>query len=150
MKQKTAIIIIILLFVAVGALRLKTFFVQAKAVAYIQNQAVRVDIAADDASRARGLSGRLELADDAGMVFLFDKPDTYNFWMKDMYIPLDMIWINNGQVVDITPNIPAPALGTTNLPLYSPREPAAIVLEVNAGWSKKHNINIGDSFLLKY
>ncbi len=150
MKQRTVLIIVGVIILTAGALRLKTFFVQDHALAYIKDQAVRVDIAADDRTRARGLSGRLELDPDAGMVFLFAKADTYNFWMKDMYLPLDMIWINNGHVVDITENIPAPSLGEMKLPLYSPKEPANIVLEVNAGYAQKHNIQIGDSFLLKY
>ena len=150
MKQKTVLIIFGLIVIAAIGLRLKTFFVQEQATAIVKDQTLKVEIMADERSRARGLSGRFELAPEAGMVFLFDKPDFHNFWMKDMFFPIDIIWINNGQIVDIIENVPAPAFGEVKLPPYSPQEAITIVLEVNAGWSKKHNIQIGDSFLLKY
>ena len=150
MKQRTVLIIFGLIVITTIGLRLKTFFVQEHSTAVVKDQTLKVEIVADERSRARGLSGRLELASDEAMVFLFDKPDFHNFWMKDMFFPIDIIWINNGQIVDIIENVPAPAFGEVKLPLYSPKEPITIVLEVNAGWSKKHNIQIGDSFLLKY
>src|SRR5262245_11301789 len=72
-----------------------------------KNKCVTVEVADNDASRIRGLQGRLGLAADNGMLFVFPQEDTYNFWMKDTLIPLDMIWLNqNKQIVDIKSNVP--------------------------------------------
>ena len=150
MKQKTVLIIVGLLVMAAGGLRLKTFFTDAPATATIKDQTITVDIAATPAARARGLGGRLELPANSGMVFIFDKSERHNFWMKDMFFPIDIIWIDGGQVVDITENVPPPALGQLKLPLYSPANPANIVLEANAGFAAKYNIRVGDPFFIKY
>jgi uncharacterized membrane protein (UPF0127 family) len=67
--------------------------------------------------------------------------------MKDMLIPLDFIWVANGKIVKIDKNVPAPAPNTPdgNLKTYSPGTPIDYVLEVNAGFSDKNNIKVGDS-----
>ncbi|MBP0650393.1 DUF192 domain-containing protein, partial [Mycobacterium tuberculosis] len=52
-----------------------------------------VEIAADDASRAEGLMFRQSMADDHGMLFDFKREQPAAFWMKNTYIPLDMVFI---------------------------------------------------------
>jgi uncharacterized membrane protein (UPF0127 family) len=66
--------------------------------------------------------------------------------MKDMLFNLDLIWIKNGLVVDITKNALAPEVNTklNELPLYKPNSDIDMVLEVNSGWTDKNNIRIGD------
>ena len=103
----------------------------------------RAEVANNSASRAKGLSGHDPLGEKEGMLFIFEKSDAYTFWMKGMKFSLDIIWINGGKVVDISENLP-PA-GLTDLKLYSPREPANWVLEINAGSAKKFGVKIGDS-----
>lgn len=49
--------------------------------------------------KAKGLSERKSLAEDSGMIFYFDEPETVSFWMKDTLIPLDIIFINNDDEV---------------------------------------------------
>src|SRR3989338_5744277 len=44
--------------------------------------------------REKGLSGHKPILDNEGMFFVFDKPDNYGFWMKDMQFPIDIIWLN--------------------------------------------------------
>lgn len=151
MSKKYLIIIMTLLALSAIGLRAKQLLVEKQATATIKDQTLAVDIAANEPTRIRGLGGRLELPAKSGMVFIFDKPERYNFWMQGMFFPIDIIWINNGRVVDLTENAPAPSLGGQfNLPLYSPREPANVVLEVNAGFAKKYNITVGDPFFIKY
>ena len=91
---------------------------------------------------AKGLSGRGSLNPGTGMFFIM--ADARDFWMKDMQFPLDIIWINDKrEVVDISENLPIPI--SSNIPFYSPKEPATYVLEINGGEAKALGINIGDA-----
>ncbi|HLD61708.1 MAG TPA: DUF192 domain-containing protein [Patescibacteria group bacterium] len=93
--------------------------------------------------KARGLSYRESLDKDKGMIFFFDPPSKESFWMKGMNFSLDMIWIRDNAVIDITKN--APPLKDSLRPLYySPKEPADMVLEINAGQADEYGIQIGD------
>jgi uncharacterized protein len=105
--------------------------------------ALRVEVAADEASRQLGLGGRDSLAADRGMLFvLADRSPA--FWMKGMRFPIDIIWIDADRVVDVSPKVPAPAGADAPLPTYSPDRPADLALEVNAGWAKRHGVARGD------
>ncbi len=53
-----------------------------------------LEIASNEASRELGLGKRDSLAEDGGMIFVFNKLDKYGFWMKDTKFPLDIIWLN--------------------------------------------------------
>ena len=65
-----------------------------------------------------------------------------------MHFPLDMIWIHNGKVVDISENVPV-AFDTANPIFYRPKVPAQYVIEVNAGFSSRHGITEGDVVVFK-
>ena len=106
----------------------------------------RVDVANNDWSRARGLSGRKVLGDSEGMLFIFDKPKVQKFWMKGMNFPLDIIWINGSKVVGVSENLPLAPL--MDLKLYSSNEPVNLVLEINAGSAKKWNIVSGSEVFI--
>ncbi|MEX0916501.1 MAG: DUF192 domain-containing protein [Candidatus Spechtbacterales bacterium] len=111
---------------------------------------LNVEVADDAIERAQGLSGRASLQPNTGMLFLFGEPVLASFWMKDMNFALDILWIRDGVVVDITQNIPAPT--GDELPTYQPNEPVDMVLEVNAGWVAEHggkNALIGEYILLQ-
>ena len=104
-----------------------------------------VEIRDDDAERSLGLSGRAVLDDDAGMLFLFNSPQRPLFWMKDMLMDIDMIWIRDGVVVDMHEYVPAPTLGEPRLATRVSREDVDSVLEVAAGWVERHGLEIGDT-----
>ena len=109
---------------------------------------IPVEIADTDEKRTKGLSGKSSLDEKSGMLFVFEKKGIIPiFWMKDMLIPIDMIWIREGKVVKIDKNVPAPVAGTPDSKLvnYSPGTPIDYVLEVNAGFSDKNNLKVGDS-----
>lgn len=91
----------------------------------------------------RGLSGRQSLGPSEGMVFLMATSDQHEFVMRDMRFPLDIIWIDGNTVVDISQDVPNPR-GHEKPMTISPRVPANLVLEVNAGWTRLHQINVGD------
>lgn len=108
---------------------------------------IPVEVAETETAREKGLSGRPSLDKDKGMLFIFSKPDFYQFWMPDMNFPIDIIWINDGKVVGITPNV-SNDFDPKNPRIYSPPQPAQYVLEVSAGFSTEKNIKIGDAVVL--
>jgi uncharacterized membrane protein (UPF0127 family) len=105
---------------------------------------VSVDIVDTPALRARGLSGRPGLAPEEGMLFLFETPRIQSFWMKDMRFEIDILWIRDGRIVGITPDVPLPD-GPRELPQYRSPVPCDVVLEVRAGAAKRWGLLIGDS-----
>ncbi|MBU0533127.1 DUF192 domain-containing protein [Candidatus Micrarchaeota archaeon] len=101
---------------------------------------LNVEIADNFTTRAKGLMGRSSLGEYEGMLFVFDQPGYYGFWMMNTSIPLDAIFIaENGTVVDIIEMNPG------NYKLYKPKEMAKYVLEVNQYFSTKNSIFIGKS-----
>lgn len=103
---------------------------------------VRVTVADTQATREKGLSGHAPLAPDEGMLFVFAQDDRYAFWMKDMRFAIDILWINDGVIADITTDV-APAAPGEELPLYFPRVPVDRVLEVPAGFARAHGLRTG-------
>ena len=114
-----------------------------KGVIEINGQKLTVEIAQTDVQQQKGLGGRSIMPENEGMLFLFTNDSQPIFWMKDMEFGLDLIWIKDNQVIEITANVPPPTLASENLALYQPAKPINKVLEVNAGWAKKHEINVG-------
>jgi uncharacterized membrane protein (UPF0127 family) len=105
-----------------------------------------VELAQTPAQWEKGLSGRDSLQGIDGMLFLFPHYHIPVFWMKDTYIPLDMIWLKDNVVLGITPDVPPS--NDSNPPTYSPNQPIDAVLEVPAGWSKANNVQIGDTLTI--
>ena len=103
---------------------------------------LEVEIADDERERARGLMGRTELAEDAGMVFLFDEPNRGGFWMKDTLIPLSIAyWDEEGRIVSIIDMEPCPE---DPCPLYDPGRAYVGAVEANVGWFREHGVEVGD------
>jgi uncharacterized protein len=99
-----------------------------------------VEIAKDDASRARGLMDRRYMAPNHGMLFEFDSDDPVTFWMKDTYIPLDMVFITRaGVVARVVAN--AEPLSENVIPSGVP---VAAVLELNGGTAAAIGVKPGD------
>jgi len=115
------------------------------------SQTVNVQIADTESARNLGLSGRENLPDDTGMLFVFPAEGKFAFWMKDMKFPLDFIWIHNGKVSQITANVGIePGLPDAALHTYLPSSLVDSVLEVNAGWTAKNRLKVGDPAIVNY
>ena len=114
-------------------------------VAVFANVSVTLEVARTDAERQRGLGGHAPLGETEGMLFVFERPAFHTFWMKGMLFPLDLIWIENGVVVHIERDAPhhPPETPDLRLPLYAPSAMATYVLEVNAGFTARHGIEVG-------
>ena len=100
---------------------------------------VRVEVAATNRDRMRGLMFRERMDADAGMIFLFDRAKHNVFWMHNTLLPLDMIFITTdmrvlGVVESATPQTDDPR-GVEGDSQY--------VLEVNAGYARAHGIGPG-------
>lgn len=109
----------------------------------IGNVRFTLEIAKTQATRELGLMYRSNLAEDAGMLFVFDKPAVQSFWMKNTLIPLDMLFLDqNFVVIDIKEAVPS----CTHDPcsLYTSAYPAQYVLELKAGQTKAKQIQLGD------
>ncbi|MGH6872273.1 MAG: DUF192 domain-containing protein [Rhizomicrobium sp.] len=100
----------------------------------------QVEIAADDASRERGLMFRKSMEDDHGMLFDFHRDEGVAFWMKNTVMPLDLIFIRgDGAISSIAPN--ATPYSTQEIPSA---EPVRAVLELKAGRAEALGIVPGD------
>lgn len=100
----------------------------------------QVEVMATEEQRARGLMHRREMAADRGMLFDFKTVQPVAFWMKNTYIPLDMIFIDaRGEIVNIAEN--TEPMSERSVPSG---KPVLGVLEVNAGISRKFGIKPGD------
>jgi len=100
---------------------------------------LKVEIAQTDDSRMDGLMFRENLPENQGMLFAFPYQKILSFWMRNTYIPLDIAFIDeNGVIVDIQHMKPLD--DSVN---YISNAPALYALEVNPGWLKKHDINLG-------
>lgn len=110
-----------------------------------------VFVADGPVERTLGLGGTAKLEGNEGMIFLYDEADTYEFWMKEVNYPLDIIWLNDLEVVDITENVQPEDIATPDSDYrhYAPVVPANAVLEVNAGVVERQDIQIGDTVMIK-
>ena len=99
-----------------------------------------VEVAVTPEEHARGLMYRSRLADDAGMVFVFEEPSVQRFWMKNTLIPLDMIFIGKDRkIVGVVENA-APETETERMV----GAPSQYVLEIGGGLSAKLGIHRGE------
>ncbi|MBI4144591.1 DUF192 domain-containing protein [Candidatus Woesearchaeota archaeon] len=103
---------------------------------------IEVEIADSDEELQRGLMFRDTLSSDAGMLFVFPDLKQRTFWMKNVRIPLDMIFVDsNNNVNEVKANLP-PCKQEPCL-VYPSEYPAQYVVEVNAGFAAAHNIGRG-------
>jgi len=101
--------------------------------------ALEVELAETARQQMRGLMYRREMSDQQGMLFLFPERKIKTFWMKNTCLPLDMLFIDtDGFIVGIEENVP-----TMNENTYQVGCPSQFVLEVNAGWSRRHGVRPG-------
>lgn len=104
------------------------------------NAVVRAEVAGTEAERAKGLMGRRLLPKNGGMWFDFNGPSITSFWMKDTFIPLDLIFVGRDMtIVHIHEN----ARPMDETPIASP-VPYWYVLEIPASFARVHRLRVGD------
>ena len=101
-----------------------------------------LEVADSSASREKGLSGRESLAGNRGMLFVFDEPGKYCFWMKDTLFPLDMIWLDREhRVKHIEKNVQPSSYPSQE---FCYEGQAKYVIELNKGEVNRAGITIND------
>lgn len=104
---------------------------------------IKIELAESDSKMMQGLMYRKEMAPDEGMLFVYAQMQEMYFWMKNTYIPLDLIYIDNdGVIVDLQENttpFSEKSIVSNVLSRY--------VLEVNAGFCEKNYVIVGDKVI---
>jgi uncharacterized protein len=114
------------------------------AVIQIEDEEIDAELADTSELRSRGLSFRKGLEDGTGMLFVYPDAGIRSFWMPDMNICLDIIWIEEGRVAGVAENAcPEPAVAKSDLQRYVSPVPVTYVLEVPAFWMRDNGIEVG-------
>lgn len=112
----------------------------------LRGKTYNLEVAKTVPQQTKGLMDRSTLCADCGMIFVFNLELPQVFWMKDTFIPLDMIFIDHtGTIVNIVTAQPEPNVPDSRLQLYRSLGPAQFVIELNAGDAAKLSLKPGDN-----
>lgn len=111
-----------------------------EAVVHTPSSDIAVTVADTPSEWEKGLSGTASLPTGMGKLFIFDRPDLYGFWMKDMHYPLDIVWIDEAQTVV---GVAAAVTPESYPEVFYPPAPVRYVLELNTGEAAIHSLASG-------
>ena len=116
-----------------------------RAVTMPNGKTIYAEMAIQYAEMVRGLMFRDSIAADRGMLFLHNKMGKYPYWMYQVRIPLDIIWMNHDkQVVEILANVPpCPSAKSSECPTHGGTQEAQFVLELGSGMAAKYGVAVG-------
>jgi len=101
---------------------------------------MQIEVVDTEAAREQGLSGRTDVPDNYGMLFVFETKDRYSFWMKDMLVPIDIIWLaDDGRIVGIEDSVSPDTYPNS----YTAPTPVKYVLETRAGYARDNGWETG-------
>jgi len=107
---------------------------------------IDVEIADNDATRSKGLSGRNFLPEGTGMLFVFDRPNHCSFWMKDTNVALSIGFFDSDKTLLQWVDMPPHEAKSEPHSIYRSSRPALYALEVPMGWFRKNQIQAGEKF----
>ncbi len=113
------------------------------AIALIKDATIQLEVAQTPQQQATGLMFRESLADDRGMLFPFPNERMARFWMKNVPISLDMIFLNGDRVVGIASDVPP--CKTEPCPVYGPNALVDGVIELRGGRARELAVEVGDT-----
>ena len=128
-----------------------------KKIKFSNGAVLSVEVADTPLARQKGLMHREKLAENTGMLFVFQKEDILSFWMKETYIPLTIGYFSKEKKLIDVLNMEPQGLGPTkfqDLPSYRSSEPCLYAIEVNfdkktkKSWFAKNGVRRGDSFTI--
>lgn len=146
MKRKIFIFSITFLFLACAIYFVNKEKEIKKLNVFFRDTSLSVEVADNDMLRQKGLSKQLSISENEGMLFIFDKPGYYSFWMKNMLFPIDIIFLDSSKkVTKIYKNIDPKTYPET----FSPDKETLYVIETQAKFTDIHKVNIGDTVYFK-
>jgi len=115
----------------------------------LKGKKIHVLLADTFAHQYKGLGDRKNLGKYDGMLFVFSEKSKIDVVMRDMKFPIDIIWLDDGEIVDMALNVPVEKNSSEKqLIRYYPRKPVNLFLELPAGWIEKNDVKIGDRISL--
>lgn len=118
------------------------------AITTINGEQIDLEVARTSEQQAQGLMYREAIAPNRGMLFPFEFPRRATFWMKNVNMPLDMIFIYRGEVKSIEANVPP--CESEPCPIYGPETIVDQVLELAGGRAEELNIQEGDRLDIQF
>ncbi|MCC5619131.1 DUF192 domain-containing protein [Nostoc sp. CHAB 5836] len=109
---------------------------------------IQLEVAQTPQQQAMGLMYRSALPDDRGMLFEFPSAQPVSFWMKNVPVPLDMVFLHKGVVKYI--QAAAPPCASEPCPTYGPNTPIDQVIELRSGRSAELNLKVGDLVKIEF
>jgi hypothetical protein len=109
---------------------------------------IHLEVAKTPQQQAMGLMYRPALPDDRGMLFGFPSPQPVSFWMKNVPVPLDMVFLQNGVVKYI--HASAPPCTSEPCPTYGPKTPIDKVIELRSGRAAELKLKVGDTVKIEF
>ena len=109
---------------------------------------IDVEVADTNRARARGLMFRDVLPEGAGLLLAMERPGYHSIWMKNVRIPLDILWLDAGGVIVWLVEW-APPCRQEPCPIYTPEATSTFVLEVPGGVAGRHRAAVGDALTLR-
>lgn len=106
----------------------------------------QLEVAQTPEQQQMGLMYRPALSDDRGMLFPMITPRPVMFWMRNVPVALDMVFVNQGRIVAIAANVPPCA--TASCPTYGPKVNVDQVIELRAGRATELGIKSGDPIVI--
>lgn len=116
--------------------------------ATIGKRSINLEVARSPQEQATGLMYRDSIADDRGMLFVFEPARTVGFWMRNVRFPLDMIFIEKGRVKAIAAAVPP--CNTDPCPTYGPETPIDQVIELRGGRATQLGVKVGDRIPIEF
>ncbi len=145
-KLKITHKIVVISICLISILSLCAFEFNKEDYAVVSNKKIFLEVAETPEKQAKGLMYIKKLPEYYGMIFLFNKAEPRSFWMKNVEIPLDIIFIRKNRIVDIHKNVPIDSQNKGTM--YKTARKADCVIEINAGFCDKYNVKPGDVILL--
>lgn len=116
--------------------------------AVIADSIIELEVAQTQQQQATGLMYRTALPDNRGMLFSFNSPQPVSFWMKNVRIPLDMIFLKDGEVKAIAASIPP--CTAEPCPTYGPETAVNQVIELRGGRAAELGLKVKDKVKIKF
>jgi uncharacterized protein len=104
---------------------------------------LRAELKTDPADMARGMMFRDQLPPDRAMLFVHQTPGRYPYWMHNVRVPLDILWLDSARVVEISADTPPCLKPASDCPNYGGHSEAQYVLELAGGQAKKLGLSVG-------